>query len=89
MPVTALGCQTTNSFWASSPAAEKKAGQSRPGARPMKSWRVQWLLPFRTSSESARLTCASAMRCSSSKIRAAFASASAMPASFRTAAMCA
>ena len=55
------------------PAASKYADQSRPGASESNWARVQWLLPFFTSTSSSRVPCASAMRRSRSTIRAAFA----------------
>jgi len=83
MPVTADGCHTMNDGGASSDAAPKNAGQSRPGARFTKSACVQGLFAFFTSSESARETWVFAMAFSSSKTRAAFAAGWAMCASSR------
>ena len=83
----ALGCQTTKSFWPASPASAKNAVQSMPGAAVSNLARVQGLLALLTSSESSRFQCASAIRRSRSKIRWPRAPASAMPASFSTAAM--
>ena len=71
MPVRAPGCQATKSRWAPSPAAEKKASQSMPGARAAKASFGQGLFPFCTSPESSRPAWTRAMRRSSSKMRAA------------------
>ena len=59
MPVTAPGCQTMNALTfapeAPRPAASKKAGQSRPGARVENSASGQRLLARCTSIDSVRV----------------------------------
>ena len=89
VPVTADGCQTMNSDWPATPADLKISVPVHAGRFDSEVGAFPGLFCLKTSAASESGAWACAMRISSAKIRAALFPESAIPASFRMAAMCA